>query len=726
MTELISKEARDLLKEKESDVTWFKIFEFFERLIKVTTTQAASISILTAVSELLIRSLQSDRSRLNGVSLVFLKKCAELLKQDFCFNQFLPILIKLSGKTNKIFVSRAMDTLCTICKYIELKYLLKNIQDFVESPNKNIRVAIFTIIEIRMADAPDTFKPFIEKGIRDPAQEVRSICKPICAFRESKAIIPEKEIKKTVFKSLTPRKIPKIDNACAEIKKLEDAVKQIAKEEVIKKKIDADFFEKLNKLKKERKLETEAKNDDLTPRRLDKYLEKYRSSVNAEITSLLPAKVNMENINMEPCNSTPTSGSTGIVKVSDNILTMETHEVAIMTKENSSEEVIPLKNENNIEELSVISIENSDVFKNEVDAIEPQNDSVVHFIPENNASFMILNSDDHIDQAIEIIEEYECGLHSMPPLVDEAVITDLNRSFANISIEPSKIDSFQGIEDAQPVLNICFSESYNIEKLAFNNQTKKTELTDMTKNPQKDVKDLNNFHPVVSLQQNVSASCLIALIQNYETDNHKLGIPPANSNISLEHNPDSSPLIHTLSNNPEENSENASIEQMRSIELLEQEGCSLHIKKSAIAHQSIFASEIDTEKQNFAIESIGIDLEIHCSDISINFDDGLANDDISSFIEKLSNHQKNDPNATFYIKNDNNTIIIDSVHMKEPSNIFHGESNGKASCVDLFNEPIFCSDDEEFSKKTTPLLKDRPKFSIEITSDVCNDEHYAP
>lgn len=715
MTDLILKEAKDLLKEKESDVTWLKIFEFFEKLVRVTNNQETANSTLLAVSDLLIRSLQSDRSRLNGISLVFLKKCVEILQQEFCFNQFLPILIKLTGKSNKIFVSRAMDTLCTLCKHVELKCLLKNIQDFAENPNKNIRVSIFKLIEIRIDDAPDIFKPFLEKGIRDPAQEVRSVCKPMCALKENKAVIPEKEIKKTVFASLTPRKAPKLDSACAEIKKLEDAIKQIAKEEVVKKKIDSNFFEKLNKLKKERKFEFENRNDDLTPRRLDKYLEKYRSAASTEIPAGLATKPNIENTKTEPYKYPP--GYNDTLQASDVVLPIQVPAENTSLKVDGQEEPRPIENEKRGDDLTVISIENSDVFKTEVDAIEPQNDSVLHFIPDNNASFMILKSDDHLDKTIEIIEDYECGLHTAPPLVDESAISDLNRSFANISIEPSKMDSFQVMEEGKVLNGIGFNQSYSTEQVNFNNQTESTNIA-------MDPSESNGFNINTDFQYNSSNSPVIALIENYETNDHMLNTAPINS-IPNSHEQDSTHSMHNLSNSSEANIENVSIEQMRSIELLEQENHPSHFQNTVIHQQNIAVSQINTEKQKFAIENIDIDLEILCSDLNINFDNGLANDDISSFIEKLSGHQKNDPNGTFYMKNDNNTIIIDSVHTKEPSNIFHPESNLKASCIDLFNEPIFCSDDESFSRKT-PLLKEKPTFSIEITSDICNDEQYAP
>ncbi|ELA42729.1 uncharacterized protein VICG_00044 [Vittaforma corneae ATCC 50505] len=116
-----------------------------------------------------------------------------------------------------------------------------------------------------------------------------------------------------------------------------------------------------------------------------------------------------------------------------------------------------------------------------------------------------------------------------------------------------------------------------------------------------------------------------------------------------------------------------------------------------------------------------------CTDIDVLPSLGNFNGDIASFIGKLSkptaDNEDATQNNTLYMSNLNDTVVIDSVQSKDPSNVFHQPSNSaKLSCVRLFNESIFCSDEEPFIKKS-PTLKDKPGFSIDITLEPYCEDH---
>ncbi|ELA42730.1 uncharacterized protein VICG_00045 [Vittaforma corneae ATCC 50505] len=452
MVDSILKEAKELFKEKESETTWFKIFGIFDRLLKLVKTKEDTIQIIPAVSDLLIRSLQSDRSRLNGISLDFLKSCAEIAQKEVNFNSFIPVLIKLTGKSNKVFVSRSMDALSIVCKFADLKCILKNINDFIENPNKNVRFAVFKVIEIRQGDARDIFAGMVERGLKDPAQEVRSICKSINIVRTEQPIV-EKEVKKSVLASVTPRKNFKIDTAYVEIKKLEDAVMKIAKDQVVKKPISSDFFEKLSQLKKERKFVLEKKEDDLTPRKLDRYLNKYRS------TSPIGISESLAKITSIKQNRTLISTIDGAEK-SDQVVNMSAEASLVPNVDRATSVVISMPEVDAQAALEAANpqvsfIQETHLFKKEMNSSTCNDNSIDHKILKDDIQLEISASDQNVGtiEPEEIIEEYnnsivlENGTNDMS-FVEAIGISELSCSFANMSIEPS----FQAYETSPEIV----------------------------------------------------------------------------------------------------------------------------------------------------------------------------------------------------------------------------------------------------------------------------------
>ena len=109
-----SKLAKDLTKEKENEVTWIKAHGMFEDMLKDFCSVEMITQEFAHFNDLLCRSVQSDRSRLNGVSLELLKKIAETMREGYNLSQYVPVLIKLTGRANKIFVNRAQEALLVL------------------------------------------------------------------------------------------------------------------------------------------------------------------------------------------------------------------------------------------------------------------------------------------------------------------------------------------------------------------------------------------------------------------------------------------------------------------------------------------------------------------------------------------------------------------------------------------------------------------------------------
>lgn len=76
MVDQVITEAKDLIKQKENESNWSKIFNLFDRLVKTSYNLDDAVTVLISVQELLSRSIQSDRTRLSGISIDFLKKAS--------------------------------------------------------------------------------------------------------------------------------------------------------------------------------------------------------------------------------------------------------------------------------------------------------------------------------------------------------------------------------------------------------------------------------------------------------------------------------------------------------------------------------------------------------------------------------------------------------------------------------------------------------------------------
>ena len=76
------KEAKELMKQKENEITWIKIYNLLTNLQKELNTLDKIQLYYNNFHELLYISVQSERSRLNGLSLDLLKSLVEISKKN--------------------------------------------------------------------------------------------------------------------------------------------------------------------------------------------------------------------------------------------------------------------------------------------------------------------------------------------------------------------------------------------------------------------------------------------------------------------------------------------------------------------------------------------------------------------------------------------------------------------------------------------------------------------
>lgn len=281
------KECINLSKLKENETTWSKIDKLFLSLLNTLNIKEDSELFIKSCTDLLCRSIVSDRSKLSGTSLNLLKKLSDILHDDLKLNIILPSVLKVCGRSNKVVFSRGHDTIEHLSKNIDISPYIKILNEHYNSINKNIRLGV--VKGIMASDDRTKFIKIIEKAKTDQFIEIRNLVKssynveiPKFVPKQimKKELSPQKQIISPFVPKHSPyKKIIKSDlesnTVCEKITELEKQVNLIANE---KPKVERPRFKVISTkqylpVKKEKK----DLDDDLTPRKLDRYLSKYRN-----------------------------------------------------------------------------------------------------------------------------------------------------------------------------------------------------------------------------------------------------------------------------------------------------------------------------------------------------------------------------------------------------------------------------------------------------------------
>lgn len=430
-----TKEIISLTKQKEDEVTWSKTDTLFGRITEELNTKEDIEKILPGLKELLLRSILSDRSKLSGTSLTLLKKIVEVSKGELQYlSEILPVLIKICGRSNRIVLKRGQDAIVHLCKYVDLSPYAKTFSEYSSSTNKNVRLGIFRALEASFSDKeiPRAFEKIIIKGKEDPFNEVRMIAKGLL---EGKAIT-EEPVKERVVKSNpmfgtrvmnqsivsnSPlRKIfkveKKVDTENEKIKVLEQKVRTIIKPNKTKVQKIVEAYNTRDLLSAIPKKEKE-KHDDLTPKKLDKFLSKYRNVYGNVLEGKEEvAKSDKEAISKDNEGSVSRNNEESI---SVNVENKEEESISRETvnakdKEEftiSSEQMIVANNEQN-EALESISKDETPMTTtvNEVDVLEGYEESLASNNKEETVDFLL--------------ENYQ----------NEAPLENIEKDFGNLSI----------------------------------------------------------------------------------------------------------------------------------------------------------------------------------------------------------------------------------------------------------------------------------------------------
>ncbi|RUS21942.1 clasp N terminal-domain-containing protein [Endogone sp. FLAS-F59071] len=191
-----------LFQDKETDSTW----ESFDKALKDLSSWArlgayeyqSFVPAIKALKTPIVNSLLTERTRLSGTASELTESLAIVLGRNFePLNElFMPSLIKLCGRTNKVMVTRALHAVRAI---ISQSRVPRAIPRFCEpiiqvDPNKGLRssMAECLLTSLKVNDVRE-LEPLIENlekviksGAMDPAPEVRETVRKIYDLYKSK------------------------------------------------------------------------------------------------------------------------------------------------------------------------------------------------------------------------------------------------------------------------------------------------------------------------------------------------------------------------------------------------------------------------------------------------------------------------------------------------------------------------------------------------------------
>ncbi len=146
--------------------------------------------------------MNSERTRLSGAALDVISTLASCLNADFesLMTLFLPGILLLCGRTNKVVVARAKACVLTIIDATQLPSVLTHLAHFVKDKSPTIRlvVAESTVSCLKCFNPPDLEKEvfsrsienIIRSAVRDANADIRRVGKDI--FQSYKVLLPHR------------------------------------------------------------------------------------------------------------------------------------------------------------------------------------------------------------------------------------------------------------------------------------------------------------------------------------------------------------------------------------------------------------------------------------------------------------------------------------------------------------------------------------------------------
>ncbi|OCB87361.1 hypothetical protein A7U60_g5501 [Sanghuangporus baumii] len=200
-------EVRAGLEIMETEDSWDKILNALLRLNAIAIGSAADypsqlIAACKGFVRPLINSLTSERSRLSGAATDVLTSLATYLQRTFeaLIPHFVPTLLTLAARSNKIFIARAKACLLAIVENCQSPAILPLLRHAISDKSVALRLTVVELVvaclncfnppDLEAPNRPEDIEIVIRATARDPSADIRKSSRK--AFEAYKILFPSR------------------------------------------------------------------------------------------------------------------------------------------------------------------------------------------------------------------------------------------------------------------------------------------------------------------------------------------------------------------------------------------------------------------------------------------------------------------------------------------------------------------------------------------------------
>ncbi|CAG8441050.1 6958_t:CDS:2 [Diversispora eburnea] len=188
------KKIQEILQQKETEHTWQLFDDALKRLLILSRIGAINYekSLLNWIKSLrqpILDAILTERTRLSGTATELIEEFGKILgpKFEIISDMFVPAILKLCTRTNKIFINRARKCMSTIIRDCQIPSLITKFKESMQGQSKTLRTsaAEFTLTSIEVSDVGNLnnyisdLEWIIREGAVDSTPAVRSVTKKI-------------------------------------------------------------------------------------------------------------------------------------------------------------------------------------------------------------------------------------------------------------------------------------------------------------------------------------------------------------------------------------------------------------------------------------------------------------------------------------------------------------------------------------------------------------------
>ncbi|KAL5523484.1 hypothetical protein ACEPAG_7657 [Sanghuangporus baumii] len=200
-------DVRAGLEVMETEDSWDKILNALLRLNAIVIGSAADypsqlIAACKGFVRPMINSLTSERSRLSGAATDVLTSLATHLQRTFeaLIPHFVPTLLTLAARSNKIFIARAKACLMTIVENCQSPAILPLLRHAISDKSVALRLTVVDLVvtclncfnppDLEAPNRPEDIEVVIRATARDPNADIRKSSRK--AFEAYKILFPSR------------------------------------------------------------------------------------------------------------------------------------------------------------------------------------------------------------------------------------------------------------------------------------------------------------------------------------------------------------------------------------------------------------------------------------------------------------------------------------------------------------------------------------------------------